>query len=357
MPAIMPLTLPSAMPATPPTTMIAGGATTVSVSVDLDAPVDYHHFYRISGSPPSAPFLTEALAFLPDLFAELGVRATFFAIARDVEGEPRLGARLRRLVELGHEVANHSHRHPHAFRHLSREEKAREIDTARAVLEDATGAPVPGFRAPAYDLDPETLELLLERGYDYDSSLNPTPFLLPMKWIVGLKARRLRVGLGSWHHGLADRAPHFYQHRDGRLVSCRRPREDAEPALVELPLSVVPPLRFPFYGTITQILGPRGFRASLRLLRREGLPINYSLHAAEVTSLLSGSASPAGGPGRNGSTAWVPGYGASVEERRRLLRETLGTLTQGARSIPLAELAQEVRRGAAQCPPGAEEWD
>jgi hypothetical protein len=302
------------------------GAQRLAISVDLDAPLDYCRFYRFGFEPPSDPFLGEALPYLLDLFGELGIRATFFVIARDLAGaEARRW--LRRAAELGQELGNHSAEHPHAFRWLSRAEKAREIDQAAARIEETTGVRVVGFRCPAYDLDRDLLELLLERRYLYDSSLVPSPFLLPMKWIVRLKARRWRVGLGELGHAWAPRAPHFYGPGGLRLAA---PEGET---LLELPLTVLPFLRFPFWGTITQILGEGPFRRAMALLRRDGLPINYGLHAAEVVAM---------GSGADGAER-VPGYGADVTARRQRLRATLAEMVRGLDCCTLAEVATEAR--------------
>lgn len=293
----------------------------LAISVDLDAPLDYCRFYRFGFEPPSDPFLAEALPYLLDLFGELGIRATFFVIARDLEG-PEARRWLLRAAELGHELGNHSVSHPHAFRWLSRAEKAREIDDGAARIAEATGVRVVGFRCPAYDLDRTLLELLLERRYLYDSSLVPSPFLLPMKWIVRAKTRRWRVGLGELAHSWAPRAPHVFG--------------SGEQSLLELPLTVLPWLRFPFWGTITQILGERAFGFALRALRRDGLPINYGLHAAEVVAM--GSAAHGG--------ERVPGYGSDVVARRKRLRATLAEMVEGLECRTLAEVAGEIRRSS-----------
>jgi hypothetical protein len=300
----------------------------VTVGVDMDAPEDYARFYRRPERPPSGPFLAAAVPLLLDLFAELRIQATFFCIGRDARAPE--GARwVRRLAEAGHEVANHSDSHPHAFRHLPREVKGREMDLAQRVLEDATGRPVMGFRAPAYDIDPVTLELLLERGYRYDSSLYPSPFVTPMKWLVRARARRWRVGLGRARHGLLPRGPRFVTRQGGALRLARHP--SGGPFLLELPLAVVPGLRLPFYGTIAQVLGDGAYRVCLGLVRRGTVPVNYGIHAQEVA------------PGVPG----VPGYGAPVEQRTAVLRRTLGLLVEGAPVLTLARLADRLSGPAA----------
>lgn len=316
--------------------MKSPGPETVSVSVDMDAPVDYSRFYRLREELSSSRFLAEVVPRFLDLFAEHGVRATFFCIgrdARDVEG-----ARWhRRLVEAGHEIGNHTDEHPIAFRSLPRERRAQEIDGASRRLEDVTGQRIVGFRAPAYDLDDLTLELLIERGFEYDSSLNPSPFLLPMKAVVAWKGRRLRIGLGRFSAGFANAGPHFLARRDGRLHRSRSRPEGA--SIVELPLAVSSMIRFPFYGTIVQMIGLGPFRRMLRGLRRGSRPVVYELHALE---LAGGEGSPA-----PGSLASVPGYGFGLARRATMVVESIAELAEGSRFVTLRELAAEVVQSGA----------
>ena len=264
----------------------------------------------------------EALPPLLDLLAGLDLRATFFAIGRDARSSAG-AAWLRRLAEAGHEVANHTETHPIAWRRLARAEKAREIDQAHEVLSAAAGRPVVGFRAPAFDLDRATLDLLLERGYLYDSSLFPSLALVPMKGVARLAARRWHVGLGRLRDGWAPRGPYVWCRPAGR------------PCLVELPTSTASWARLPFYGTITQTWGVRTFAWSLGRLRRGELPIHYSLHLQELAP----------------TPAAVPGYAAPPAERRRVLGDALRRLAQDSRCRTLAELAGEVAaRATGQTP-------
>ena len=81
-----------------------------------------------------------------DLLAAHGVRATFFCIAAHARAQPAL---LRRIVDAGHSVQNHSDRHPHHFSLLGPAAMAREIGDAQALLADLTGVRPHCFRAPA----------------------------------------------------------------------------------------------------------------------------------------------------------------------------------------------------------------
>jgi peptidoglycan/xylan/chitin deacetylase (PgdA/CDA1 family) len=81
-----------------------------------------------------------------DLLAEHAVQATFFCIAERAAAQPGL---VRRIVDAGHSVQNHSHIHRHNFSLLGPRGFAREIGRAQQVLADISGRLPHCFRAPA----------------------------------------------------------------------------------------------------------------------------------------------------------------------------------------------------------------
>lgn len=107
-----------------------------------------------------------------DLFDEAEVKATFFTLGWVAK---RNGALMRRIVEAGHELASHGYDHTRVFT-FDRREFAADIRKARAILEDASGAKVIGYRAPSFSFDQRTpwayMELA-EQGYAYSSSVAP----------------------------------------------------------------------------------------------------------------------------------------------------------------------------------------
>jgi peptidoglycan/xylan/chitin deacetylase (PgdA/CDA1 family) len=58
-----------------------------------------------------------------DLFAELGVAATFFIVGDDIRLNKLSPSMLRRMVAAGHELANHTMTHPFNLSHLPRARK------------------------------------------------------------------------------------------------------------------------------------------------------------------------------------------------------------------------------------------
>ena len=87
----------------------------------------------------------------------------------------RLPEIVRRIHSLGHEVASHGQDHLLVFRLSPREFRA-DTEHSKAVLEDLTGKPVSGYRAPEFSIRKQALwalDILAELGFKYDSSIIP----------------------------------------------------------------------------------------------------------------------------------------------------------------------------------------
>ena len=102
------------------------------------------------------------------------VKATFFVPAHTAISFPR---QTRRIVEEGHEIGVHGYCHETPIGY-SREAEADLLDRSIAKLRTVLGSdftPV-GYRSPAWDLSAYSVELLLERGFLYDSSMMADDF-------------------------------------------------------------------------------------------------------------------------------------------------------------------------------------
>lgn len=107
-----------------------------------------------------------------DVLAESQVNATFFCLGWVAERTPRL---IARIVDAGHEIACHGMDHQRVFRFTS-EEFFADVVKAKALLEDAGGSPVIGYRAPSFSMSGDTwthYEKLTEAGFEYSSSIVP----------------------------------------------------------------------------------------------------------------------------------------------------------------------------------------
>ncbi len=101
-----------------------------------------------------------------------GVKATFFTLGWIAERHPKM---VRRIVEGGHEVASHGYGHQRAS-DLSPDEFARDVTSAKKILEDIAGHEVRGYRAPSFSIGTGNLwafDVLAGAGYRYSSSIYP----------------------------------------------------------------------------------------------------------------------------------------------------------------------------------------
>ena len=107
-----------------------------------------------------------------DLLDECRVPATFFILGWVAERYPGL---VREIVARGHEPACHSYWHRLVYQ-LSPEEFRADTIRAKAVIEQAAGTAVRGYRAPSYSITARSLwalEILADLGFAYDSSVFP----------------------------------------------------------------------------------------------------------------------------------------------------------------------------------------
>jgi polysaccharide deacetylase family protein (PEP-CTERM system associated) len=148
---------------------------TVLLSVDFE---DWHQLVRRRlGVPrweqpgPALERQTEALLALLDV---LGARATFFVLGMAARAHPEL---VQAIAAGGHEIGCHGDSHLPVHRQTP-EEFAADLRAARATIEDLTGQPVLGYRAPAFSITRDSAwayEVLAAEGFAYDASEHDSP--------------------------------------------------------------------------------------------------------------------------------------------------------------------------------------
>ena len=109
---------------------------------------------------------------LLDQLANAGVKATFYIVGQIAETHPKL---VRDISEAGHEVGTHGWDHQRVHR-FTPESFRNDIRQSKEALEQATGQPVSGYRAPTFSVMRQTawaVDVLAESGLLYDSSIFP----------------------------------------------------------------------------------------------------------------------------------------------------------------------------------------
>jgi peptidoglycan/xylan/chitin deacetylase (PgdA/CDA1 family) len=149
-----------------------GARAAAALTFDLDAEA-----VMLSTDPSSADRLMVMthqaygpLTGVPRLLALLRrqeVTATFFVPGFTAERYPSV---IRAIVDDGHEIAHHSYLHESTMG-MSRADEAAMIDRALDSLDRVAGVRPSGYRAPMWEINRHTPDLLVERGFAYDSSL------------------------------------------------------------------------------------------------------------------------------------------------------------------------------------------
>ncbi|MBL8768262.1 MAG: DUF3473 domain-containing protein [Planctomycetes bacterium] len=160
---------------TPKTSTTPAGPIENGISFDVE---EYFHALNLRPVAPEAAWdgmqrrTATTTRELADQLAAHGVKSTFFFLGW-------VAARDRALVKAihaaGHEIGSHGVSHRMADE-LGADAFRDEARSSKALLEDITGAPVHGFRASTFSIGPRTpfaLEVLVEEGYRWDSSVFP----------------------------------------------------------------------------------------------------------------------------------------------------------------------------------------
>lgn len=106
------------------------------------------------------------------LLERYGAPATFFTPGHTARAFPHT---VDAILQAGHEIGHHGWVHENPAP-LERDEELRILERGIDALE-SVGAPRPtGYRSPAWDNSPNTVELLLENGFAYESSMMGNDF-------------------------------------------------------------------------------------------------------------------------------------------------------------------------------------
>jgi polysaccharide deacetylase family protein (PEP-CTERM system associated) len=218
---------------------------------------DWFHILDLGDGPPleswpSLPSRVEHNLYrLLDLLSEHHTTATMYFLGWIAERFPHL---VREAQSRGHEIGSHGYGHRLVYE-MAPADFVADAHRARAILQDLSGEPVGGYRAPGFSVKRSTpwfFDALLKVGHTYDCSIFPAP---------------------RGHGGLpgAPRAPHIVATEGGRLL--------------EFPVSVTPVLgrHVCFFGGGYLRLFPTAIiRAMAERVHANGLPVIFYLHPRDI---------------------------------------------------------------------------
>jgi peptidoglycan/xylan/chitin deacetylase (PgdA/CDA1 family) len=321
-----------------------------SLSLDLDNLWSYMKTHGDAGWESYPTYLPWLVPRILEFLAARKLRITFFVVGTDAERRENREA-LAAIAAAGHEIANHSHRHEPWLHLYGRRELAEELGRAEEAIGEATGRRTIGFRGPGYSLSPDTLEILVERGYRYDGSTLPT--------VIGPLARAYYFRTAKLTpEQRAERQMLFGRFSDG-LRSLRPYRwQVAGGSILEIPVTTMPLLRVPMHPSYliylagaSPALARRYFQAGLRLCALRRIEPSILLHPLD----FAGSDDAA-------ALRFFPGMAMPAAAKMELLGEVLDALGRRLRIATMDEHARAIedagvlRRvdGARAAPPGGQ---
>ena len=164
----------------------------VSVLCSFLLAIDWGMGYSKAGEPPAGSMPSEALAQygalymgdpekktiyltfdagyesgstakMLDTLKEKGVKTAFFVVGNFIDNNPDL---VRRLLEEGHTVLNHTNRHPDMSQISDRDAWLKELNTLAAKFKEVTGRDMPKiYRPPSGKFSERCLKYASEEGY------------------------------------------------------------------------------------------------------------------------------------------------------------------------------------------------
>lgn len=128
-----------------------------------------------------------------EILARHEIRATFPTTGITAEWYPEIA---EAIVEGGHELAVHGYRHV-PLHTLDAEGERAEIEAATAAIQNVLGHQPHGWRSPMYSTTPNTIQILTELGYLYNSDFHndDMPYLLEND---GRTIVEIPAGLDDW---------------------------------------------------------------------------------------------------------------------------------------------------------------
>jgi polysaccharide deacetylase family protein (PEP-CTERM system associated) len=188
---------------------------------------------------------------LLQILDDAGVKATFFILGFIAEKHPGL---VKRIEAAGHEVGTHGFSHSLIYRQTPEVFKA-EMERAVGFLQNLTGKPVLGHRAPFFSITKESLwalDILGSLGVKYDSSIFPVL---------------------NYRYGIAD-APRFpYEIERNGFKFTEFPISTLKMGKMTIPISGGAYFRiYPYHLT----------RQFLKAANRDGKPFTFYLHPWEL---------------------------------------------------------------------------
>ena len=310
-----------------------------SLSLDLDNKWSYMKTHGDAGWEQFPSYLDVLVPRVLDFLNERELKITFFIVGQDAALDKNRDA-LARLSAAGHEIGNHSFNHEPWLHLYSPEEIEDELKRAEEAIFAATGEKPIGFRGPGFSLSPTVLQVLANRGYEYDCSTFPTYvaplarafyFMTAPEMSAEEKAKRKQL-FGKLSDGFQSLKPYAW-----RLGSEPVP---AAKQLIEIPVTTLPVFKTPIHASyvlylssFSRLAARTYFQTAMRMCRLNGVQPSILLHPLDF---LSAEDAP--------ELKFFPAMNLPLERKLEMMSEILDTLTANFRVVNLQTHARETAR-------------
>lgn len=213
-----------------------------SLSLDLDNKWSYMKTHGDAGWEKYPTYLDVVVPRTLDFLGNKNLNITYFIVGKDAT-LPENQYPISLIAENGHEIGNHSFKHEPWLHLYSKQELTEEFEKTENALESVTGRRTKGFRGPGYSLSPTVLEVLSERGYEYDCSTLPT-FIAPVARAYYFfkspemsdeeKEKRKKL-FGKFADGFQSLKPYKWQIKENTLI--------------EIPVTTLPIFKTPIHAS------------------------------------------------------------------------------------------------------------
>ncbi len=286
-----------------------------SLSLDLDNKWSYLKTHGDEAWSKLPTYLDLVVPRILEMLEEFELKITFFVVGLDADQEINAKA-LQQIAKAGHEIGNHSYRHEPWLHLYTRDEIVEEFARTEVALERVTGRKPIGFRGPGFSFSREVLQVMTERGYQYDCSTFPT-FLGPVARAYYFFRSNLNRAQRNQRQAL------FGTIADGlQRLKPFRWRLKSNQALIEIPVTTMPLFRVPFHLSYVMFLAKRSewlavqyFKFSLALCRLRGIEPSILLHPLDFL-----------GSDDDADLGFFPAMDIPYAKKERVLRKVLGVL-------------------------------
>lgn len=223
------------------------GRLKATLSVDLDNKWSYMKNNGTEGWEEHPSYFDNFVPHFLELLEELNLNLTFFIVGQDAVFEKNRKF-IKMIADAGHQIANHSFKHE-TFLHLyTREELEDEIDKSHSIITAVSGKEPKGFRGPGFTYNETLMEVLVDKGYVYDSSTFPT-IIGPLARMYYFRTSNLskeekkerKELFGKFSDGFMKLKPYFWKLKN-------------DTSLLEIPVTTMPLFRIPIHLTYLMYL-------------------------------------------------------------------------------------------------------